>query len=350
MFVASLVGSMAMGPPALPPLPGEREQPDVAAPSKPTTAPDAGPQPVAPAKPPPPKADSAPPPAPDPAPADPPGDAPTWSIPDAVEPPQPKGAPSETEAEAEAPPRTDNREPLGPAEGRAPRIDDPLGAEAEGVPRWQIPPPREPPFRGTGLYIGAGVTFAIALSEQIVAHIMVKRNCIDPIARGDYDDVDDVGEVVAGCAPGVLPAVALRLHADLALLATIGLAAGGSAVRGTSEAYRDVFGEKAERRFTGLRAAGISLLGVGVVTWFGTGAGGWAWLGRCGSGPCANSARLFSFLTRDISAAMVASGAGMLTFSELYRRRYSTFLRDRALSVGPSVSQNFYGFTLGGRL
>lgn len=347
MLIGSLLGSSLLGPPPLPPLPGEREAEaaEAASPTQPGAG--SGAKPVAPAKPPP-KAKTAPPPQPDPAPAETPSDAPTWSIPDAVDPPQPDGAPSE--AEAEAPSAKGAGAPLPPADAKAPRIDDGDGSQEEGVPRWQIPPPRKPPFRGTGLYIGAGVTFAIALTEQIVAHIMVKRNCIDPIARGDYADAEDVGEVVAGCAPGVLPAVALRLNADLALLATIGLAAGGSGVRGTSQAYGDVFGSKPERRLTGIRAAGIVLLGTGLVTWFGTGAGGWAWLGRCDSGRCANNARLFSFLTRDVSAAMVASGAGMLTFAEVYRRRYDSFLRDRALSAGPSISQGFYGFSIGGRI
>ena len=99
----------------------------------------------------------------------------------------------------------------------------------------------------------------------------------------------------------------------------------------------------------GLRIGGISLIGAGVVSWLSTGAAAWGVVGNCGTTRCVNSGRLMGFITRDISAAMVASGAGMLGFAETYRRRHDGYTRDRILSVGPTVSLQGAGIRIGGR-
>ena len=198
------------------------------------------------------------------------------------------------------------------------------------------------------------MAFAVALSEQIAAHVLIKRRCIDPIGRGDFEieepeDGENIGEVARGCAPGVLPALALRVHSDLGLLVGIGLATGGAAMRGNRQAYDDVFGDRGRRKFAALRAAGISLLGVGAITWLATGAGAWSWQGSCRDAGCVNKARVFAFVMRDVSAALIASGAGMLTWSEVYRKRHIDYTRDRALSVSPTLSFRSVGLSLSGR-
>jgi hypothetical protein len=225
------------------------------------------------------------------------------------------------------------------------------------------------------MFIGASVTFAVALTEQIVAHVLVKRRCTDPVQKqidqtaaneptdptidedGNGipdilevpDEAEQAGELVIDCIPGVVPALALRVHSDLGLLATIGLAAAGGMLRARRAAYDDAFGRKPRRQFVGLRAAGISLIATGVVTWFSTGAGSWGWLASCKSGDCVTKARLMNFLSRDASALMVASGGAMLGFAEAYRRSYDRYERDRAWSVGPAVSSTHYGFSISGR-
>lgn len=213
---------------------------------------------------------------------------------------------------------------------------------------FRLPPPERPFYGGTGLFIGAATTFVIALSEQIVAHVLVKRRCIDPIANGEIEDTADFGQIFSKCAPGVLPALALRVHSDIGLLATIGLVAGGGALRGQRDAWDDVFGTAKPRKVAGLRWGGVALIGVGIVTWFSTGAGAWGMLGKCRTGRCANAARALAFSMRDVSAVMVASGAGMLAYAEAHRRHTSRYQRDKLMTVRPMIGFGFGGLSLSG--
>ncbi|MGH1347013.1 MAG: hypothetical protein ACRBN8_35940 [Nannocystales bacterium] len=344
MWAWALVISVA-GPPVLPPLPGESapEAPEAepAAPSKPTRAPDTS-KPT-PSKP-------APAPADDPPTSAPPAEG-TFSIPTTEPPPQPSTlgpAPAPAPAPA-APVESGPREDPGPT--AAPRIGELPSSDELPAPAYpRLPPPARPPYRGTGLFIGAGVAAAVALTEQIIAHRLVKTRCIDPIGRGEVDTAEDVGDVFQQCAPGVLPALALRVHSDIGLLAAVGLAAAGGMTRGNADAYTDVFDPPGRRRtVAGLRIAGISLVGAGVVSWLTTGAAAWGIVGNCGTARCVNSGRLMGFITRDLSAAMVASGAGMLGFAETYRRRHDGYTRDRMLSIGPTISLQGAGMRIGGR-
>lgn len=328
MWVA-LVLSLA-GPPVLPPLPGE-------------TPPDEEPEPAT-ARPVTPAAN------PEETPAEPlerPADEGRFSIPATEEPPQPEAtgpAPAASPRAAE-PERRDD----GPA--AAPRIGEPPSDEGGVAGYVRLPAPTRPPYKGTGLFIGAGLSFAVALTEQIIAHRLVKTRCIDPIGRGEFDTSEDVGDVFTGCAPGVLPALALRVHSDIGLLAAIGLATAGGMTRGNHDAYADVFDPPGRRRtVAGLRIAGISLIGGGVVSWLTTGAAAWGIVGNCDTARCVNGGRLMAFITRDLSVAMVGAGGGMLGFAETYRRRHDGYTRDRALSIGPSLSLGGLGFSLSGRM
>ena len=271
-----------------------------------------------------------------------------------MEPPQPTATgPTPAPAPAPAPSEGEKPAPSSTAPATAaPRIAD---LPSQDTPKEagfvRLPPPTRPPYRGTGLFIASGVAFTVALTEQIIAHRLVKTRCIDPIGRGDYDTGEDVGEAFTGCAPGVLPAIALRVHSDLGLLATIGLATAGAMTRGNADAYADVFDPPGRRRtVAGLRIAGISLVGAGVVSWLTTGAAAWGVVGNCKDARCVNRGRLMAFITRDLSAAMVASGAGMLGFAETYRRRHDGYTRDRALSITPTLSWGGAGLSLSGRL
>ncbi|MEM6292078.1 MAG: hypothetical protein AAGA54_12460 [Myxococcota bacterium] len=346
MLALALLCSLA-GPPILPPLPGESAP---AAPeSEPTATEPAPSRPASPApsKPATPVAKPEAPAEPTSQPAAPPPAEGTFSIPKTEEPPQPASTGPAPEPAAPPPDAKANPRPSeGPA--AAPRIGEPSDAPPPAF--LQLPPPSRPPYRGTGLFIGAGVAFAVALTEQIIAHRLVKNRCIDPIGRGDFDTGEDIGEAVTGCAPGVLPALALRVHSDIGLLAAISLTTAGAMTRGNADAYDDVFGAAPRRRqVAGLRIAGIGLVGAGVVSWLSTGAASWGVVGSCGTARCVNGGRLMAFITRDVSAAMVASGAGMLAFAETYRRRHDGYTRDRALSIGPAISRGQFGLRAGGR-
>lgn len=344
VWVWALLFSVA-GPPSLPPLPGESApaaadpEPETPQPSKPSkvapTTPEPSPQPT----------EDAPEPAP-------PSEG-TFSIPTTEPPPQPTAlgpAPAPAPAPAaEADPKTEPAKDESPT--AAPRIGElPNSESPPESPYARLPPPARPPYRGTGLFIGAGVAFTVALTEQIIAHRLVKTRCIDPIGRGEVDTAEDVGDVFQQCAPGVLPAFALRVHSDIGLLAAVGLATAGGMTRGNADAYGDVFDPPGQRRtVAGLRITGISLIGAGVVSWLSTGAAAWGVVGNCGTARCVNGGRLMGFITRDVSAAMVASGAGLLGFAETYRRRHDGYTRDRALSIGPTLSLQGAGMRVGGR-
>lgn len=237
--------------------------------------------------------------------------------------------------------------------------DGRLPGPADERPVIRFPPPTRPPYSGTSLMIGAGLSFSAALAEQIVGYVLVKRRCIDPLGQATpsdpmdpdeaRDEAEDFGQALLQCAPGVLPAVALRIYSDVGLLTAIGLAAGGAAVRARQQAYDDVFADRPARPMLGLRIAGASLLGVGVLTWLTTGAASWGLLASCRDTDCASRARLMAFTTRDAGAVLTAAGAGMLSYSIAHRRAYDRTLRERLLSIGTAFVPGGAGLSLSGR-
>lgn len=374
------------GPPKLPPLPGERPlepppseaqptapskpgatpvEPKGPAPQKPTATqvqpaqPSPAPQQPAPMRPVvPPQARATPPiglPSDPPLAPTSPAAGPTKARPEVSEPP-----PSETSgpALADAEPKAGARSIArgGTAAGAEPL---PGGDDDDERPLLRLPPPRRPPYSGVGMFVGAGITFSAAISEQIVAHVLVKRRCIEPFASQSElnamtpeevgNGVESYADALVKCVPGVLPAMVLRVQSDLSLLATIGLASAGAALRAQRRAYDDAFGDRPPRRMLGLRAAGLSLLGTGVVTWLTTSAISWGLLASCRDAKCATRARLMAFTTRDTSVALIAAGGGMLTYAVAHGRAYDRFFRDRALSVGTAWLPGGGGVSLSGR-
>lgn len=242
--------------------------------------------------------------------------------------------------------------------GAAPRMD---GKAPEGLPSAddgdapkKMPPPLRPPFRGIGLFVGAGVTFAVALSEQIAGHVLVKRRCIDPVAResmmvDDTQAAEELGNAVVRCLPGVVPAIALRVNSDLALLATIGMATAGAMIRAERTSYDHAFANRKQKNIPALRGAGVGLIAGGVITWFTLGPAAWALLSKCGTAKCATRSRAMAFVTRDIGAVMAASGAAMLGFAESYRRHHERFSRERAIMYAPIFGRGMAGLGVSGK-
>ncbi|MBX7078065.1 MAG: hypothetical protein K1X88_02690 [Nannocystaceae bacterium] len=375
------------GPPKLPPMPGQNTGPAAEgdaiattpakpAPSKPAPSKPATSQP-APSKPTsklPATTSAASPTAtaePTVAPAPGPGGAAPPSLPDApgdaatpgadsagerVEPPQP---------ELSGPPPR----PLRDGPGAAPAMSSderargrlPGGDDDDDDGRARMPPPLRPPFRGVGLFAAAGVTFGVALAEQIVGHLIVKKRCIEPVAAqatmGDpFDsqtDAEQVGDAVLRCAPTILPVVALRVNSDLALATTIALATAGAVLRGERDAFDHAMGSGAHvrvpRRVQQLRWAGIGVLAAGAAVWVSLSPASWAVLAKCDSARCASRARAMSFSTRDVGAALVAAGAGMVGYAESYRRNHGRYARERAILWAPSFGRGWVGLSFSSR-
>jgi hypothetical protein len=280
-----------------------------------------------------------------------------FQLPDAkAEPPQPEptAAPPKSDGAKSDGAKSDGAKP----DGKAPRRDPLRAGEIPGESDREtpkLPPPKRPPFSGVGLFAGAGVSFAIAISEQVVGHVIVKRRCIDPIVEQSAvedppeEEAEQIGNAIIKCVPGVLPAIALRVHSDLALLSLIGMAAAGAMLRGQRDAYDHAFKSRSRKDIAKLRWAGVGLIAGGAVFYLVTGPTAWGMLAKCDDGKCASRARIMGFVTRDISAAMIAGGAGMLGYAEAYRKHHESYSRERALSFSPAFGRGFAGFSLTGR-
>jgi hypothetical protein len=346
------------GPPKLPPMPGQSTpspeptptkpdatKPDATKPSatKPTTPPPAKPAPAAPAK-------------PEPAPVPPTGPAaapatvptPSFSPPVYVEPPQPDVATVPPPAAAPA----ESNEPAPSSNRRVPLPDADKAEEEAAVKK--MPPPSRPPYRGIALFAGAGAMFAVALAEQIASHVIVKRRCIEPVAKqaemtdpfDDETDAEEIGNAIIECVPGVLPVVALRVNSDLALVAMIGMATAGAILRADRTAYDHAFAMKRNAKIARLRGAGIGLIAVGATTWLTLGPASWGVLAKCDDAKCATRARAMGFSMRDVGAVFVAAGAAMLAFSETYRRKHEAYSRERAILWAPAIGRGYAGISL----
>lgn len=368
--VVMLWGSLALasvmaGPPKLPPMPGQgapapdpvtAKLPTQPTPAKPTAT--AKPSAPAPAKPTAPAPDASSTPAATPAPSattttDVP---PPTFVPPNAEPPQPEPAtngPPPRDGAGASPPMRDDR-------GRDDRGRDDRGrgdrlpGGDDDTPVKKMPPPLRPPYKGIGLFTGAGVMLGVALAEQIASHVIVKRRCIEPAAEqaamtdpfDDDSDVEDVGNAIIKCVPGVLPVIALRVNSDLALVAMIGMATAGAILRAERIAYDDVFAGRMSKRIPKLRGAGVGLIAVGAATWLTLGPASWGVLAKCDDAKCAGRARAMGFTTRTIGAALVAAGAAMLGFSESYRRKHEHFNRERALLWAPMFGRGLAGVSV----
>ncbi len=273
-----------------------------------------------------------------------------------VEPPQPQISGPSPRPLRDGPGAAPAMSAADDARGRLPGRDD---DDDDGGPR--MPPPLRPPYRGAGLFAAAGVTFGVALAEQIVGHLIVKKRCIEPVAAqaamtdpfDSQTDAEQVGDAVLRCAPGILPVVALRVNSDLALATTIALVTAGAVLRGERDAFDHAMGSgthvRVPRRVQQLRWAGIGVLAAGAAVWVSLSPASWAVLAKCDSARCASRARAMSFSTRDLGAALVAAGAGMVGYAESYRRNHERFARERAILWAPSVGRGWVGLSLSSR-
>ncbi len=359
---AARVGLMAMfvGPPKLPPMPGQNTE----APPPASSAPAPAPTPVSKL----PRASTAAPTTTTTAAAAPgtgPGtttsaqERPAVPLPDDPGGPDPAGAKIEPpQPELTGPPPSPAQgKPLRGGSGASPAMGARLPSDEDEAPARKLPPPLRPPYGGVGLFAAAGATFLVALTEQIAAHLIVKKRCIEPVAAqakmtdpfDSQTDAEQLGNAVLACAPGILPVVALRVNSDLALAATIGLATAGAVLRGERDAYDDAFASRKRAKISALRGAGIGLLAGGAVVWITLSPASWGVLAKCTTARCAAAARAMSFSTRDVGAVLVAAGVAMVGYAEGYRRHHERFTRERAMLWAPMIGRGFAGVSLSSR-
>jgi len=259
-------------------------------------------------------------------------------------------APPPPEPTADQPTVTDT----APASGASttapainPRLDDQtdMPGDAAPVPAEPLPPPPRPRWSGIGLWSAAGVTYAAAIGQHVGSHVVIHRRCIGPIDDAGGVDEADVS-TANGCYQGGVPGVALQLLGDLSLGASVALSAAGAGTRARRDAYDDRFADRPARDTLKLEIAGASLLGAGVLMFVSTTAATWGAIAGCEDGACVNRLRIVNLSLRNVSGAMSAAGAGMLTYGVLYRRRYFEYgaiyrrgpAGSAALSVVPSLT------------
>lgn len=199
-----------------------------------------------------------------------------------------------------------------------------LGAERERY--VAIRPPR---WRGTGMLVAAGVVFAHALTFQGIDSLVV-------------------GNVATG---GV----------ERALMATtVGLAAGGAAVRAHADAYDDTALRRRRPETRRMLIAGATLAGVGAAVGL-VNEGLW-W--RCafdGSGPYRTEGGDFFDISAfdcrygisrgllDLSTGATSVGLAMMTWALVYRRDARAYQRARVVGLRPTLGRDRWGLSIEGR-
>lgn len=185
---------------------------------------------------------------------------------------------------------------------------------------------RAPRWRGTGLWVGAGLAMGGAFTFQLV----------DALLCGS-------------CAYGLVERVMLG--------ASMGLSAGGGVVRGRADAYDDTVLRRDRPDTRRTLIIGTALAGAGVVLGL-VNEGMW-W--RCviaDAGPYRVEADDFrSFNCRyglnrglvDLASASTATGLGLLTWSLNYRRTAKGLERARVVGLRPALGRDRWGVSLGGR-
>lgn len=200
----------------------------------------------------------------------------------------------------------------------APAVADPFTTGDERPDRADWVRIEAPAFRGTGVLVAAGGTLFATVIYQL----------------GDV-------MLCGGCSLGLVE------HTFLA--AGVGMAAGGGALRGSHDAFRDAAlrRERSPRRAIG---AGIGLLVAGLVI----GVTNDSMYLRCqlsDMGPYASSDTCRFGASRailDASAISMGTGAGLLAWGLRYRRDARMYERAR-IAIAPGMQRGGAGLSISGR-
>ncbi len=225
------------------------------------------------------------------------------------------------------------------------------GAPALALAQDQ-PPPAPPPaaadapsrsasMTGKGLIAGAGAAAGVAVALNAGRVAWQLRGC-RPVAL-------DVPDRFGGCLVSSFGDVFLSVPAWIANLASIGLAAGGGAVRGPWEARQG-------RRRDARRAiiAGATMVGVGGTAYIAARLARFAALGCIDraldhgvdrSFGCYRGVYAGTTIGIQLALSTVAVGAGVLAFGDRYRREHARL----QLQVEPTLSPTSMGLSISGR-
>ena len=202
-----------------------------------------------------------------------------------------------------------------------PELEDPSPALAFGhrvPPGWVVVD--RPTSRGTGLIIGAGVSFGFGLALQLG----------DRVFCGD-------------CLMGIVERVAFG-HA-------FAFAAAAGSRRGRADAFDDAVLERT-RDARRAKLAGAVLLGLGLGIGVANEAVWWSFIAT-GDGPLAEHDYARSLaITRamlDIATAAGSTGVGLLTWRARYLRDRTAYRNARVLALAPAFGPALTGATFQGR-
>lgn len=199
------------------------------------------------------------------------------------------------------------------------------------------PKPAAPRFSGKGLIIGSAVAGGVGLAlnaGRVAWHLHACR----PVSA-----VGDVYGGYGGCLVSAYGDVFLSIPSWFANMASIGMAAGGGALRGKMEAYQ---GRK--RNAKKAIIVGATLVGVGGTTYLVSRLARFAALGCLGRGGLGCYRGVYAGTTVGIQLGLSAAavGAGILAFGDQYRRQQR---RQVEVQIAPSISAGFSGITVSGR-
>jgi hypothetical protein len=195
------------------------------------------------------------------------------------------------------------------------------------------PKPEAPRHTGKGLIIGSAVAGGVGLALNAGRVAWHLRSCRP--AR----IADDV--YYGGCLVSAYGDVFLSIPSWFANMASIGLAAGGGALRGKHEAYN---GKKRDAKK--MIVAGAVMVGVGGTAYIASRFARFAAIGCVARGGFGCYRGVYAGTTIGIQLALstVAAGAGILAFGDQYKRQ-----KRREIQVAPSIGATFTGLTVSGR-
>lgn len=265
----------------------------------------------------------------------------TWQVAPVVHPPPPpppavrRPPPPPPPAVRRPPPPPPPRPPPPPpAKPRAvvplPAVEPPIATPSPPVP---VRPDPRPLGGGVGLSLGAGAALTTSIGLQVVAHMLVRRRCLDPLVSSENPGIDRAA--IARCVADEPGLVAASVGGGLGMLASVGLAGGAGWARGGSASRSD----RTPRR--GARAVGAIFVALGLSTIITS----TAQFGECATSQCHSDMRIVDLVVRNAGALLVAGGTGMLTHDRRLRgsrtSRVKMNLEVKPTMVGVSMTARF---------
>lgn len=212
--------------------------------------------------------------------------------------------------------------------------DPTASAPAPAPAPVDTPRPAAPRHTGKGLIIGSAVAGGVGLAlnaGRVAWHLQACKP-----TRIDGPEI-----YYGGCLVSAYGDVFLSIPSWFANMASIGLAAGGGALKGKHEAYG---GRKRDAKK--MIVAGAVMVGVGGTAYLAARFARFAAIGCVARGGFGCYRGVYAGTTIGIQLALstVAAGAGVLAYGDQYKRQ-----KRREIQVAPSIGATFTGVTVSGR-